>query len=177
MLYLSRNQGSPSAAPATKSALQGSPSAVPATKSALRGSPSAVPATKSALAGPPASAAPATKSAPKPHVQKSRFTACACHEIEAPRRSPTCPKCCTCHENCISKQNSSGPLHLSRQVAFEHPNTRFPLHLAPATKSDHHVRKCAQHHNESPVARSTRRRQADFASLRSRSAHGRCRES
>ena len=30
--------------------------------------------------------------------------------------------------------------------------TNVPCHLTPATKSDHHVRKCARRHNESAVA-------------------------
>ena len=39
-------------------------------------------------------------------------------------------------------------------------------------KGDHQVRICARRRNESAVARSTRRGQADFVSLRSRNALG-----
>ena len=144
----SARRGSQSAVPATKSAHRGSPSALPATKSALRGSPSAVPARKSALQGSP-SAAPATKSANKPHVQKSRFTAPVTdseivddhHHVESAVPAT---------KNCISKYNSSEPLHLSRKVDFGAP--KHEVSLAAATKSNHHVRKCARHHNESAVA-------------------------
>ena len=61
------------------------------------------------------------------HMSKTHD--CTCHEIRARRRSPPCPKYCTCHENCTSKKNSSDPLHLSRKVDFGAPNTRFPLCL------------------------------------------------
>ena len=71
-------------------------------------------------------------------------------------RSKTAPIPCTCHEKSLENF--------------------WPGSLAPATKSHHHVRKCARHYNESAVVRSTRRRHPDSASLRSRSAHGRCRE-
>ena len=76
---------------------------------------------------------------------------------------------------------TSKVLHLLRNMHFEvkplrplAPVTKSRLWTTPATKSDHHVRKCARHHNES--AGSTCRRPPDSASLRSRSAHGRCRE-
>ena len=75
-------------------------------------------------------------------------------------------------ENCISKQNSSDLLHLSRKVDIGAP--KHEVSLAPAMKSHHRVRKCARHHNESAVARSTHCRHPDSASRRSRSAHGRC---
>ena len=97
----------------------------------------------------------ATKSANEPHVQKSRFTAPVTksellddhHHVQnaAPAtktafRSKTAPIPCTCHE----KSTLDPPKH--------------EVSLAPATKSDHHVQKCARHHNESAVARSTRGR-------------------
>ena len=67
-------------------------------------------------------------------------------------------------------------LHLPRKLHFEVKKStlehqKHEVSLAPATKSDHQIPKCARHHNESAVARSTRRRQADFASLRSRATH------
>ena len=75
-----------------------------------------------------------------PPVTKSRFEV---HKVLClPRnlrgRSPPCPKRCTCHEICISKQNRSDPLHLSQKVDFGPPT--HEVSLAPATKSDH-VRK------------------------------------
>ena len=92
---------------------------------------------------------------------------CTCHEIRAPQRSPPC---------------MSKVLHLPRNLHFEVKPLRSlapfrknrlepPRHevsLAPATKSGHHVRKCARHHNESPVATSTRASPPDSASLRSK---------
>ena len=62
----------------------------------------------------------------------------------------------------VKQLGSLAPVTKSRLGALKH---------APATKSDHHVPKCARHHNESAVARSTRCRQADFVSLRSQNAH------
>ena len=77
---------------------------------------------------------------------------CTCHEIRAPRRSPPCPKRCTCHENCISKQNSSDPLHLSRKVATMYQNAHGATTRAQSP--------------EAPAAGPHL-----FVSLRSRSAH------
>ena len=105
----------------------------------------------------------------EPHVQKSRFTAPVTksellndHHVQsdAPATKPafrtrTSP---ICHE----------------KSALEHQNTRFPLRLPPRKVTT--VPKCARRHNESAVARSTRRGPPDSASLRSRNAHGRCRE-
>ena len=64
-------------------------------------------------------------------------------------------------------------LHLPRKLHFEGKQLRslspvtksrpWSTSLAPATKSDPHVRKCARHHNESAVARSTRRGHPDAA--------------
>ena len=147
-----------SAAPATKSALRGSPSAVP-TKSLPRGSLSAV---------------SATKSANEPHVQKSRFTAPVTksellddhHHVQsaAPAtktafRSKTAPIPCTCHE----------------KSTLEHQNTRFSLRL-PRKVTTMYQNAHGTTTRESAVARSTRRGHPDSASLRSRNAHGRCRE-
>ena len=99
------------------------------------------------------SAVPATKSANEPHVQKSRFTAPVTkselpddhHHVQsaAPAtktalRSKTAPIPCTCHE----------------KSTLEHQNTRFPLRLPRKVTTMY--RKCARHHNESAVARSTR---------------------
>ena len=64
---------------------------------------------------------------------------------------------------------------LSRKVDFGAP--KHEVSHAPATISDHHVRKCARRHNESAVVRSTRRGQADFVGLRSRNALRGLRES
>ena len=118
------------------------------------------------------------------------------HVSESERAEST--KCFTCHEVvlCLPRnlhfelckalrlpQNLHFEvhkvLHLPRNLHFEvkplrkvdfkdHESTRFPF--APATKSGHHVRKRARHHNESAVATSTRRPPADSASLRSRNA-------
>ena len=67
-------------------------------------------------------------------------------------RSKAAPIPCTCHE----------------KPTLDHQSTR--------TKSDHHVRKCARHHNKSATATSTRRGHPDFASVRSRNALGGFRE-
>ena len=56
---------------------------------------------------------------------------------------------------------------LSRKVDFGAP--KHEVSLAPATKSDHHVPKCARRHNESAVVTSARSSHPDSASLRSRS--------
>ena len=174
--------GSPSAAPATKSALRGSQSGAPATKStvratksALRGSQSAVsatkpdrraaPATKSALRS-SQSAAPATKSAlhgsqstapatkNEPHVQKSRFTApvAKSESLEDHRHVQSAAPAT---KSALRSKAALIPctLHLSRKVDFGPP--KHEVSLPPATKSDHHVRKCARHHNESAVTTST----------------------
>ena len=66
-------------------------------------------------------------------------------------------------------------LHLPRKLHFEVKKStlehqKHEVSLAPATKSDHQIPKCARHHNESAVARSTRRGHPDSASLRSRNA-------
>ena len=63
---------------------------------------------------------------------------------------------------------------MSRKIDLGPP--KHEVSLAPATKSDHHVRKCARHHNESAAAGSTRRGHPAFASLRSRSARRQLRE-
>ena len=65
-------------------------------------------------------------------------------------------------------------LHLQQLLKTSHMSKSHDsvheVSLAPATKSDHHARKCARHHNESTVATSTRASPPDFASLRSRNA-------
>ena len=76
------------------------------------------------------------------------------------------------HENCIRSKTAPTPCTCHEKSTLEHQNDP----LAPTTKSDHHVRKCARHHDGSAVVRSTRRKHPDSASLRSRNAHGRCRE-
>ena len=86
-------------------------------------------------------------------------THCTCHEIRAPRRSPPCPMRLPHIE--VKPFRS---LHLSRKVNFGPP--QHEVSLAPATKSDHHVRKCARHHNESAVATSARSSHLGFASLK-----------
>ena len=48
------------------------------------------------------------------------------------------------------------PLRSLAPVMKSRLSTTKTRGLAPAAKSDHHVRKCARHHNESAVARSTR---------------------
>ena len=134
------------------------------TKSAIQGSQSAVPATKSALQGSQSATAPATKSENEPHVEVSRFTApvrkserledfhhaqspkcCTAPAMKSALRSKAAPIPCTCHE----KSTLEPPKH--------------EVSLAPATKSDHHVRKCAQHHIESAVATSTRSQPTRFS--------------
>ena len=169
--------------PAAKSVLRGSPSAAPATKSAHRGSQSAVPATSrftkcctcheictsrltkccacfkvhQMLCLPrnlSPSAVPATKSANKPHVQKSRFSAPVTksellddhHHVQsaAPAtktafRSKTAPIPCACHEkSTLEHQNTRFPLHLPRKLTTMYQNahgttTRAQSPEAPAT--------------------------------------------
>ena len=133
-------------------------------KVALRGSQSAMPATKSALRGSQGTI-PATNSANEPHVLKSRFI--TCRKISARRRSPPCPKCRACHEICTSKLTAPIPCTCHEKSTLT--KTRgFPCTCHD--ESDHHVRKRIWHHNESAVARSTRRGPPDFVSLRSRNA-------
>ena len=57
------------------------------------------------------------------HMSKSHGSLHLSLSQSAPQRSPPCPKCCTCHEICTSKQSRSDPLHLSRKVDF---GPRFP---------------------------------------------------
>ena len=129
-----------------------------------------------------------TKSCTCHEICTSRFTkCCACHEICTSRSTKfcacheICTKCCTCHEICANEPHTmSKVLHLPRKLHFEVKQLRS---LAPGPKArgfpcacHENVPKCARRHNESAVARSSRCRQADFASLRSRNAHGRCRE-
>ena len=84
------------------------------------------------------------------HVEKSRLTApvtnleCLHHvQSAAPPATKSALRSkiyripCTCHE----------------KSTLDHPE----VSLAPATTSDHHVRKCARHRNESTVVTSTRR--------------------
>ena len=101
------------------SALRGLQSAVPATKSTLRGSESGVLATKSALRG-SQSAAPVTKS--------------ACPNVTIHCNQPAT-------KTALRSINRSDLLRLSRKVDFGPP--KHEVSLAPATKSGHHVRKCA----------------------------------
>ena len=136
-------------------ALQVSPSAAPATKSALRGSQSAVPVAKSRF----------TKCCACHEICTSRFTkCCACHEICTSRFTKRCTcheictcrstcKCCACHEICaqatcpkvtihclrLSRNRSSSTianmskvLHLPRKLHFEAKQLRS---LAPVTTS------------------------------------------
>ena len=137
-------------------------SAAPATKSALRGSQSAVPATKSALLG--------SQSAVYTEPHTIHCTCRSRNEIRGPRRSPPCPKRCACHEIIRNLHFEVKPLRslapVTNKVDFGPP--KHEVFLAPATKSDHHARKCARRYNESAVATSTRRRHPDFASLRTR---------
>ena len=77
---------------------------------------------------------------------------CACHEIRTCRRPP-CPKYCACHKICTSTSNCSDLLNLSQKVDFRPPKPE--VSLAPATKSDRQVPKCARHHNESAPPSST----------------------
>ena len=133
-----------------------------------RGSPSAAPATKSARRG--SSAVLATKSANEPHVRKSRFTAPVTKsELLDDHRhvQSAAPATKSALRSEVKPLRSLAPVTTSRLWAPKHE-----VSIAPATKSDHHVRKCARRHNESAVARSARGRQADFVSLRSRNAHG-----
>ena len=81
--------------------------------------------------------------------------------------TPRLAKLCACYEICTSRERSD-PLHLPRIADFGQPKQE--VSFAPATKSDHHVRKCTRRHNESAVARSARSGPPDFASLLSRSA-------
>ena len=122
------------------------------------------------------SAVPATKSANEPHVQKSRFTApvtksellddhhhvqSAAPATKTARLSKTPPIPCTCHE----------------KSTLEHQNTRFPLRLPrKVTNMCENVHGTTTRAQSLEDARSTCRRPPDSASLRSRSAHGRCRE-
>ena len=164
------------AAPTTKSALRCSQSAAPATKSAFQDSHAADKvfrrknASKDNVQLPKRSfcARLPPISVNDPRVQKSQFTAPGTKLERIEDHRAPCPKCCACHEICISKQHRSDPLHLSRKVDFGPP--KHEVSLALATKSDHQVGKCAQRHNASAVATSTRRGQADFARLRSRNA-------
>ena len=126
--------------PATKSALQASQSAAPATKSALRNLHFEV--TKYT--------APATISENEPRVEKSPFTA-PVHVQKMLRLT---------RDLHFEGKPLSDPCH---KVDFGPP--KHDVSLAPATKSDHHVRKCARRHNESAVATSTHRGPPDFASL------------
>ena len=95
-------------------------------------------------------------------------------------------ECCACHEICkraVQKSRFTAPVTKSELLddhhrvqsaapatkttcheksTLENQKTRFPLCLPQ--KSHHHVRKCARHHNESAVVRSTRRRHSDLAS-------------
>ena len=65
----------------------------------------------------------------------------------------------------VKPLRSLAPVTKSRLWTVDHE-----VSLAIATKSDHHVRKCARHHNESAVATSTRTSPPDSASLRSPNA-------
>ena len=148
----SARRGSQSAAPVMKSARRGSASAVPATKSALRGSKELrrAPATKSTLRGSQSavlatksrspSAAPATKSAIEPRVQKLRFTAPVTkpellddhHHVQsaAPATKTACriktaPIPWACHEKSnLKHENMRFPLRLPRKVTIMRGNAR-----------------------------------------------------
>ena len=151
---------SSSAAPATNSALWSS--------SVLWGSQTAAPATKSTLQDSPAAALQLRFAARTLPTTPSRYQNAAfardnslhCHEIWAHRRSPPCPKCCACHEICISKYNTTESWNLDRQ------STRFPLCLPRKV-----ITISENDHYESAVVPSARRGQpVFFASLRSRNA-------
>ena len=114
-------RGSQSAVPATKFALRAPQCTAFATTSALRGPQSTAPATKSALQHSP-SAAPATISENEPNVAKSRSIA---------------P---------VTKLERVQITTISKVLPFGPP--KHDGSLAPATKSDHRVRKCAGRHNE-----------------------------
>ena len=117
-------------------------------------------------------AVPATKSANEPHVQKSRLSA-PVTKSELLNDQRQVQSAAPATKTAIEVKQLRF-LALSRKVDFGAP--KHEASLAPATKSGHHVPKCTRRHNESAVARSARRGHPDFASLRSRNAHGRCRE-
>ena len=137
--------------------------AVPATKSALRGSPNAVCTSRF------------TKCCACHEIcthkvrRLPRNLHFEVHKVSTPRFT----KCCTCHEICTSRITKSAlrgspSAAPATKTAFRTNTPPIPctchekstleheVSLAPATKSDHHVRKCAQRHNESAVARSTK---------------------
>ena len=105
------------------------------------------------------SAAPATKSANEPHVQKSRFTAPVTksevlddhHHAQsaAPAlRSKTAPIPCTCHEKSILKhQNTRFPLRLPRKVTTmcenAHGTTTRAQSLEAPARGTQTLRACA----------------------------------
>ena len=140
-------------------------------KSALRGSQGAAPASSH-------SAAPTTKSATKSALRGSH-----CEALTRRFATRALPKTRSRYQNAAFAQDfplflettheskTHGSSHLSRNLGTSKITTtskvlRLPrnLHfeakplrsLAPATKSDHHVRKCARRHNESAVATSGR---------------------
>ena len=96
------------------------------------GSPSAAPATKSALAWSTTSAVPATKSASDPHIQKSRFTAPVMKSDHVQSSAPatttafpskSAPIPCTCHEkSTLERPNTRFPLRLPRKVTTMYQN-------------------------------------------------------
>ena len=97
-------------------------------------------------------------------------------------------KCPKCPATKTAFRSTTAPIPCTLSPKFDFGAPTREVSLAPATKSHHHVRKCAydrrdgvrcecekvhaRHHNESAVVRSTRRRHPDSASLRSRNAHG-----
>ena len=153
---------------ATKSALQGPQSAAPATKSAHQDTHHAVLPRRFAARALPKTRSTSQKAAfargflrflKSSHMSKSRLTAPATKSERAEDQhhvQSTAPATINLYID-IKPLQSPAPVTKS-----SHQNTKFPFRLP--RKSDHQVRKCARHHNESAVPNSTR------ASLRSRNA-------
>ena len=140
----------------------------------------------------PQSTAPATKFAPHATSRSTKHFAChdfwkrttcpkvtihsnslTCHEIRACLRPPY-PKHCACHKYVYTSTSTCSDFpRLSRKADFSPP--QHEASLAPATKGDHQVQKCARHHKESAppssaipraAIRATWRREIAFGDLR-----------
>ena len=131
-------------------------------RSTLRGPQSAAPATKSARQDSHHAALPRRRLRQHQDAKTRVFLRCLNIRATARKSRLTAPATNTKY---VLTTTMSKVLHLPRNLYIDIKPLRSPapvtkstldqVSVASATKGDHHVRKCARHHNESAVSKST----------------------
>ena len=150
--------------PATKSALQGPQSAAPATTSELQGPEKRCACHKNLHTNHIHIAQPCQGVSQQEHFQRQHRGQRAAFTEDFPRLLKTSHM--SKSRFTVPATNSGRACH--EKPALDHTKTRSPLRLP--FKSDRQVQKCARHHDESAVEKSTRASPPISASLPSRKA-------